>query len=93
MAFADSPATALRPSPDVVVRRLGDAGVLVHLSSNRIFELNETGVRIWEWLAEGATLATILERIQEEFAVDAPAAAGDLEAFVRDLRHERFLLA
>jgi hypothetical protein len=93
MASADSAATAFRPNPDVVVRRLGDAGVLVHLTSNRIFELNETGIRIWEWLVEGLSEAAILERAQDEFAVNAQQAARDLEGFVRDLRQEQFLLA
>ena len=93
MASGDSPATALRPSPDVVVRRLGEAGVLVHLSSNRIFELNETGVRIWECLVEGLPRTAILERLRDEFAVEAHEAAQDLDAFVRDLRQEQFLLA
>jgi hypothetical protein len=93
MASADSPAPALRPSPDVVVRRLGDAGVLVHLSTNRIFELNETGIRIWEAIAAGATMPTIVRRLQDEFAVAAAEAAADLDAFVRDLRQEQFLLA
>jgi hypothetical protein len=93
MASADSPAAALRPSPDVVVRRLGDAGVLVHLPSNRIFELNDTGMRIWEGLVEGVSLSTILDRLRDEFAVGPAEAVADVDAFVRDLRHEQFLLA
>ena len=93
MASADASATAFRPNPDVVVRRLGETGVLVHLSSNRIFELNATGIRIWELVVEGLSRSAILARLQDEFAVDAAEAARDLDAFVRDLRQEQFLLA
>jgi hypothetical protein len=93
MDLVDSSPSAMRPSPDIVVRRLGQGGVLVHLSSNRVFELNETGIRIWELLNEGLDRTAILDRLQQEFSVDAPEAARELDAFVHDLRQEHFLLA
>jgi hypothetical protein len=40
----------LRPEDDVVSRRLEDEVVLVHLRTNRIYKLNETGARLWELL-------------------------------------------
>ena len=54
----------LRHSEHVVSSRLGDAGVLVHLRTNQIFELNATGVRIWELIGEGSSVEEI-ERIPE----------------------------
>lgn len=93
MHLVDSSPSGLRPSPDVAVRRLGDGGVLVHLSSNRIFETNATGMRIWELLVEGLDRPALLDRLQEEFAVDADEAGRELDTFVRALRDEQFLLA
>lgn len=78
---------SLRPGPDVIARRLGEAAVLVHLPSNRIFELNATGARIWDLLCEGLDAAQIQARLIEEFTVDAARAAdelGDLLARLRD---------
>ena len=45
----------LRQSPDAVSNRLGEGGVVVNLRTNRIFELNATGMRAWELIGEGHT--------------------------------------
>src|SRR5688500_12327182 len=56
----DAPlARRVKQSAQVVSSRLGDAGVLVHLQTNRIFEVNATGVRIWELAGEGRTIGEI----------------------------------
>ena len=54
----------VRQSADVVSSRMGDAGVLVHLQTNRIFEVNATGLRIWELAGDGRTLLEIEERLR-----------------------------
>jgi hypothetical protein len=43
--------------------------VLVHVPSGQIFELNETGTRIWELLAGGSGPGTIPDQLVTEFAV------------------------
>ena len=43
----------LRPNPEVIAKRLDQTTVLVDISTSRIFELNETGTRIWELLGQG----------------------------------------
>ena len=48
---ADSP----RQGRDAVSNRLGDGGVVVNLRTNRIFELNATGMRAWELIGDGHT--------------------------------------
>jgi len=73
----------LRQSPDVVSRRLDRAGVLVHLPSNRIFELNETGIRLWELIRDEGDTSRIVNRLAEEFDVDVERANRE----VRDLLH------
>ena len=65
----------VRPNPEVVSSRMGDTGVLVHLQTNRIFELNATGVRVWELLAEGRGLDDVERVLQQEFEGD-PASCG-----------------
>lgn len=81
----------LRPSPNVVARRLDRAGVIIDLPTNRIFELNETGIRIWELVAEGHPLAAVARHLAEEFDVDADAAARNVEQFVDRFRREGLL--
>jgi hypothetical protein len=80
-----------RPSPDVVARRLERAGVLVHLPTNRIFELNETGIRVWELLAGGQDADRIVSRLVEEFDVDIERAAIEVNDLLTRFRDEGFL--
>jgi hypothetical protein len=78
----------IRQSPQVVSSRLGEAGVLVHLKTNRIFEVNATGLRIWELAAEGRTLADIQEVLQNEFDVRPERLREELLALVAELARE-----
>ena len=81
----------LRPSPDVIARRLDRTGVLVHLATNRIFELNETGIRIWELIAEGHSSDAILARLLDEFEIDRAQAATELQACLDRFQREGLL--
>jgi len=74
-------ASRLRPSQGVVAREMGSAAVVIHLESNRIFELNATGARIWSMLEQGLDRDGICVRLREEF--DTPG--DDLEQTVDDL--------
>jgi hypothetical protein len=81
----------VRQSADVVSSRMGDTGVLVHLRTNRIFEVNATGLRIWELAAEGRTLLDIKERLQREFEVEPERLEMELMALVAELSREGML--
>ena len=78
----------IRQSPKVVSSRLGDVGVLVHLETNRIFELNATGVRIWELAGDGRTLGEIEATLQREFEVEPERLRRELAALVAELTRE-----
>jgi hypothetical protein len=77
-------AAPLRPAADVIARRLGESAVLIRLNTNRIYELNDTGARIWELLSEGATRQQVVEALGAEFD-DAriPEAVDELIAMLR----------
>ena len=71
----------LRINREVIARRIGDAAVLVHLRTNRIYELNPTGTRIWELLHAGRSRSAITRHLCSEFDVsaeDAGQAVDDL---------------
>jgi hypothetical protein len=70
---------------NVVARRLGEGGVLVNVVSNHIFELNGTGMRIWELMTAGETRDAIAARLTEEFDVDAAEAGRAIDRLVADL--------
>jgi hypothetical protein len=81
----------LRHDAQVVSSRLGDGGVLVHLRTNRIFELNATGFRIWELIGEGHDLPAVQRRLHEEFSVPADRLQQELENLVGALLAEGLL--
>jgi hypothetical protein len=79
-----SPLSALQPNPHVVSRRVGDGTVLVHLATNGIFELNETGARIWELLTEGCP--TPADTISAEFGIDRSIAMDAIDRLMQQLQ-------
>lgn len=83
----------LRPAADVVSRRLGESIVIVRLSTNRIFELNATGARLWELLEQGHAVAEALTTLADEFEAPADEIARDVEALIRDLTAQGLLVS
>jgi hypothetical protein len=81
---AVSPRTPRRVT-HVVARRLRDAGVLVNLKTNDIFELNDTAMRVWELLDDPNAVSDIVMHLVREFDVDPDVAwqqtAAVLERF------------
>src|SRR5258708_4500499 len=78
----------LRQSPDVVSSRLGDAGVLVNLRTNRILELNATGIRIWELIGAGQVVTGLARQLLGEFDVAPELLQVELSRLVADLVRE-----
>jgi hypothetical protein len=75
----------MQPASDIVARRLGDGGVLVHLPTNRIFELNDTGMRIWELLVAGLPADAIATALVDEFSVDADQCTSEVHRLLEEL--------
>ena len=76
------PGLPLQPHPNVVAKRLEDVIVLVHLDTNRVYELNSTAARLWELCGAGCDLAQILVRMSEEFDVQEPRLRAETEAML-----------
>lgn len=81
-----------RLNPDVVFRVLGDAAVLVQLSTDSIFELNATGSRIWSGLERGAPVADIVAELVRDFDVDTSMAERECQRLIDDLTARGLLL-
>jgi hypothetical protein len=89
MQHTSIPSTlSIRRRSDVVARRVGETAVLVHLGSNRIYELNDTGARIWELAGEGTTVEALINRLEGEFDVDRVKLADEVSLIVTDLLRE-----
>lgn len=75
-------------APDVLAQKIGDGFVLVHLVSNKIFELNETASRFWELLGTGSNLAEIVDQLCTEFEVDSSQVESEINAMLLSLQQE-----
>lgn len=83
-----TPPAAIRLNPDVIARHLGESAVLVHLPTNRVFELNHTGARVWDLIGEGMPFETIVRTLAEEFDMDADGVSADVTDLIAWLRDE-----
>jgi hypothetical protein len=79
------------PGADVLVRRTGETAVIVDLTTNRIFELNPVGARVWELLASGADEASLLRQLGEEFEAGADELARDVHDLLAALQREKLI--
>jgi hypothetical protein len=75
----------LRQSLHVLATTQESEVVLLDLRSDQYFMLNDVGSRIWTLLAQGTTLATIIDTIRREYDVIAPAGGMSMERDVREL--------
>lgn len=80
------------PAPRVMSRELDGEAVLLDLASGRYFGLNPTGRRIWELLAPGKSLESVLDRLEAEFEAPRSELAADLLDLVTRLERERLVL-
>lgn len=81
----------IRPSKDVVSRRVGDEIVLVHLQSEEMYSLNQTGARAWELLGEGHDQDSIEATLSDEYAIDRNEARRELERLIDELESSRLV--
>ena len=82
----------VRPASDVVSRRVGDAVVLISLATNRIYELNVTGARVWELMGSGSTPDTMSAQVVREFTVTPDVASTELDTLMNMLRTEGLII-
>src|SRR5262249_55662775 len=82
---------ALHPNSDVIAKRLDQMSVLVHVPTNRIFELNETGSRVWEMIGESLNADQIVQRLTDEFDIEEAQAANQVKELLTKLSDEGLL--
>jgi hypothetical protein len=75
----------LRPSPNVRAREFEGELVLLDLASGEYFSLNETGLRLWNGIAQGRSADQIAESIAAEYDVTPANALKDVEQVVAEL--------
>lgn len=83
---------ALRISPQVVERQLGEQTVLLDLRAGRYFELDATGSRIWALLSEGRSRADLLATLAAEYDAAPAVLAADVDRLLAELLERGLVL-
>jgi len=78
-------------SPDVIVQQLGDQTVLLHMQTNRFYELNRTASRFVELLKTEENLNSVRSQMLEEFDVESTQLGIEIEHLLSELEKERLV--
>jgi hypothetical protein len=83
----------IRRSDRAVHRELADnaGGVILHLDSSAYYSLNSVGLMIWELLADGPTLAQLVERLRAQIPDAPPELEDDVREFLDELRQRELV--
>lgn len=79
--------------PEVLFTQLGDnEGVLLHLTTQYYYSLNETGLAIWQGITDGMKLEDVANTIREDYEVDEAGARQHVDDFVEHLSKMKLLV-
>lgn len=78
-----TPQTRIRRAVDILFAKVDDDMLAIDEQAGYYYAMNQTSSRIWELIAESATVEEICERLCQEFSVDADTCLRE----VTDLLH------
>ena len=83
----------MKLNPMIVFRKENDEnGILFDPDSGEIYELNNTGIIIWEALEQGADQSAIVQKLRELCGDSCPAfLADDVADFLKNMCELGFL--
>ena len=72
-------------SPEVLFQEVSGETVLLDLSSENYFGLDETGTRIWELLNGGSSVGEVVDALLEEYDTDRKTLESDVAELLENL--------
>jgi hypothetical protein len=79
-------------NPEVSCAELDEGAVLLDLNTKYYYNLNETGLRIWQFLDEVSNISEIAGKIVEEYDVDKDRAVRSVKRILEELRKEELVI-
>lgn len=76
----------------VVAARQGDRTILLDAHRGRYFGVDEVGAAIWRLLAVGATLAQLVDGLEQEYTAPRETLEQDAMAFLTRLERARLVV-
>lgn len=84
---------AYHKNPSVVCSELDDGAVLLDLDSKYYYSLNETGLRIWQFIEESQSPLEIAKKLANEYEIDVEIAEGSVVRLVEELKQENLIIS
>lgn len=81
-------ASCPRHAADVVAKTIDEVAVLLNLTNEMYYSLNEVGARVWE-LADGQrSIAAIVDAVAAEYDADRNQIRDDVQSLLAELAAE-----
>ena len=80
-------------NPSVVCTELDDGAVLLNLDTKYYFNLNETGLRIWQIMEEFRTPVDIAGKLACEYDVEVEKAKASVLRLLGELEKEELIIS
>jgi hypothetical protein len=81
-----------RKNPSVACTELDDGAVLLNLDTKYYFNLNETGLRIWQIMEDSLNSIEIAEKLAGEYDVDLENAKASVLRLLGELEKEELII-
>lgn len=78
--------------PHVVTTELEDGAILLNLSTKYYYNLNETGLSIWQALDESGDPKAIATKLTDAYDIDRKQASAYLIGLLEDLEKEGLII-
>ena len=72
-------------SPDVIAQEVAGETVLLDLTSEHYFGLDETGTRIWQLIEEHGNLRAVFQQMLAEYDVSDEALEADMLELLEEI--------
>jgi len=79
-------------NPSVVYTELEKGAILLDLDTKYYYNLNETGVRIWQLIDDAKDASEVAEKLSREFEVDSMKALASVQRLLEDLEKNRLIV-
>lgn len=83
----------MRKNPAVVCTELDEGAVLLNMDTRYYFNLNETGLRIWQIMDECKSPVTIAEKLASEYDVTVARSTASVLSLMGTLEKEGLIIS
>lgn len=81
----NSPSIKIKVKPDVLLEELENEAVLLCITNEHYFGLDEVGLKFWTLLDEHKNSNLVVQALLVEYDIDENTAKQDLESFIKKL--------